>query len=128
MTLTALWVKYPHQRIGQVVVAVIPREDLDQRRAMAMLDDIFQGNVLTSVAVGLGAVLLAPLAGPVLRPAAKAVIKGGILAYQGLADLGEAVGDLVAEARYELTEPETAPETDTPQPRRSRPKSEVPNP
>jgi hypothetical protein len=69
---------------------------------MAMLDDIFQGNVLTAVAVGLGAVLLAPLAGPVLRPATRAVIKGGILAYQGLAELGEAMGDMVAEAQAEL--------------------------
>ncbi len=50
---------------------------------MAMLDDILKGYMLTAVAVGLGAVLLAPLAGPVLRPAAKAAIKGGILAYQG---------------------------------------------
>ena len=36
---------------------------------MAMLDELFKGNMLTTVAVGLGAVLLAPLAGPVLRPA-----------------------------------------------------------
>ena len=58
---------------------------------MAMLDELFKGNMLTAVAVGLGAVLLAPVAGQVLRPAAKAAIKGGILAYQGLAELGEAM-------------------------------------
>ena len=97
---------------------------------MAMLDDLLKGNMLTAVAVGLGAVLLAPVAGQVLRPAAKAAIKGGILAYQGLADLGEAVGDLVAEAQHELIEQGTATETDTPQPTpsRSRAKSEVPSP
>jgi hypothetical protein len=67
-----------------------------------MLDDILKGNILTAVAVGLGAVLVAPLAGPVLRPAAKAAIKGGMLAYQGLAELGEMVGDIVAEAQAEL--------------------------
>ena len=37
-----------------------------------------------------------------LRPAVKAVIKGGILAYQGLAELGEIAGGLVAEAHAEL--------------------------
>jgi hypothetical protein len=97
---------------------------------MATLDDLLKGNALTGLAVALGAVLLAPVAGQVLRPAAKAVIKGGILAHQGLADLGEAVGDLVAEAQYELVEPETTPEADTARPRRprSRPKSETPNP
>jgi hypothetical protein len=46
---------------------------------MAVLDDILKGNVLTSLAVGLGAVLLAPLAGQVLRPAAEAVIKSEML-------------------------------------------------
>jgi hypothetical protein len=37
-----------------------------------------------------------------LRPAAKAVIKAGILAYQGLAELGEMASDLTAEAQSEL--------------------------
>lgn len=80
-----------------------------------MLDDLFKGNVLTAVAVGVGAVLVAPLAGPVLRPAAKAAIKGGILAYQSVAELGEAVGDLVAEAQAELVLQDSA-EADGPKP------------
>jgi hypothetical protein len=46
---------------------------------MALLEDFFRGNVLTGVAVGLG-----------------------MLAYQGLAELGETASDLVAEARAEL--------------------------
>ena len=54
------------------------------------------------IGVGLSAVLLAPMAGQVLRPAAKAAIKGGILAYQSVAELGEAVGGLVAAAQAEL--------------------------
>ena len=53
---------------------------------MALLEDLFKGNLLTAVAVGIDAVLLAPAAGQVLRPAAKAVIKGGMLAYRGLAE------------------------------------------
>jgi len=75
---------------------------------MAMLDDLFKGNMLTAVAVGLGAVFLAPLAGPVLRPAAKAAIKGGVLAYQSLAEIGETLGDIVAEAQAEVATQRTA--------------------
>jgi len=69
---------------------------------MAIVDDILKGSVLTAMAVGVGAVFLAPLAGQVLRPLVKEVIKGGMLAYQGLAELGEAVGDIMAEAQHEL--------------------------
>ena len=69
---------------------------------MALLEDVFKGNVLTGIAIGLSAYLLAPTVGQVLRPAVKAVIKGGILAYQGLAELGETASDLVAEARAEF--------------------------
>jgi hypothetical protein len=69
---------------------------------MALLEDVFKGNLLTGLAIGLGALLLAPIVGQVLRPAGKAVIKGGMLAYQGLAELGEVAGDLFAEAHAEL--------------------------
>jgi hypothetical protein len=69
---------------------------------MVLLEDLFQGTLMTGLAIGLGALLLAPVVGQVLRPAAKAVIKGGMVAYQGLAELGEVAGDLVAEARAEL--------------------------
>ena len=58
--------------------------------------------MITAVAVGLGAVLLVPMAGEVLRPGARAAIKGGMLAYYGLAELGDAVGGIVAEAQAEL--------------------------
>ena len=50
------------------------------------------------MAIGVGAVVVLPLAVPFLRPLAKTAIKGGILAYQGAAGLIEGVGDLVAEA------------------------------
>ena len=72
---------------------------------MALLEDLFKGNVLTGIAVGLGAYLLAPTVAQVLRPAAIAVIKGGILAYQGLARLGAMASDLVPEAGAEVDEP-----------------------
>jgi hypothetical protein len=56
---------------------------------MALFDDLFSGgNWVTGLAIGLGAVIVLPLAAPVLRPLAKTAIKGGILAYRGAAGLG----------------------------------------
>jgi hypothetical protein len=74
---------------------------------MALIEDMFKGNAITGLAIGLGAVLLAPAVlpalGRVLRPAAKAAIKGGIVLYrETFAEIGEFASDLVAEARAEL--------------------------
>ncbi len=65
-----------------------------------------------AVAIGAAAVLLAPVILPVLagvlRPIAKGVIKGGILAFEGarvaVAETKETLEDLAAEARSELTQ------------------------
>ena len=69
---------------------------------MTALDDMLKGNLLMGLGLGLGAVLLVPVAGQVLRPAVKELIKGGMLAYQGLAELAEIATDIVAEAQHEL--------------------------
>lgn len=66
----------------------------------------------SSIALGAGVVLLAPVVVPVvagaLRPVAKAAIKGGILAYAKLrestAETFESIEDLAAEAQAELAE------------------------
>ena len=72
---------------------------------MALFDDILSGsNWVTGLAIGVGAVVVFPLAAPILRPLAKTAIKGGILAYQGAVGLVEGVGDLVAEAVVESGE------------------------
>lgn len=72
------------------------------------LEDIFKGgNIVTGLAIGVGSAIVAPLLVPalggLLRPAAKAVIKGGIVAYdwgrQAAAQVGETTSDMVAEAR-----------------------------
>jgi|SRR5215813_487339 len=66
---------------------------------MALFDDIFSGgNWVTGLAIGIGAMVVMPLVVPILRPGAKAAIKGSILAYQGAAELFEDISDLVAEA------------------------------
>ena len=64
------------------------------------------------LAIGLGAVLLAPvvipLVGTVLRPVAKAAIKGSLVAYEKAkltaAETFESLEDLAAEAKAELAE------------------------
>jgi hypothetical protein len=76
---------------------------------MALFEDMFKGgNIVTGLAIGLGAALLAPVVIPVLRPFAKSLIKAGLVAYdQGrvaLAELNETTGDILAEARAELAQ------------------------
>ena len=65
---------------------------------MTLVDDILSGNWVTGLAIGVGAVVTLPLATPIFRPLAKTAIKGGILAYQGAAELIEGIGDLVVES------------------------------
>jgi hypothetical protein len=74
---------------------------------MALLEDMLKGNAVTGVAVGLAAIVLGPTVFPaigrVLRPAAKSVIKGGIVAYRAMiTEAGEFASDLIEEARSEL--------------------------
>jgi hypothetical protein len=65
---------------------------------MARFDDILSGNWVTGLAIGVGAVVVLPLAAPILRPLAKTAIKGGILAYQGAAEMFGGLSNLVGEA------------------------------
>jgi hypothetical protein len=74
---------------------------------MALIEDMFKGNVVTGLAVGVAAIVLGPTLiptiGRVLRPAAKTVIKGGMVLYrETLAGIGELTTDLVEEVRGEL--------------------------
>lgn len=80
---------------------------------MAILEDVFKGGTVTGLAVGIGALLLAPTVlpavGRVVRPAVKAAIKGGMVFYrETVAEIGEMAGDLFAEARSELEHESTA--------------------
>jgi len=73
---------------------------------MADLKDLV-GEGAGPVALGVGAILLAPtlfpLAGRILRPIAKGAIKTGIWLYrEACASVAEPASDLIAEARSEL--------------------------
>jgi uncharacterized membrane protein len=66
---------------------------------MALFDDVLSGgNWVTGLAISVGAVVILPLAAPILRPLAKTAIKGGILTYRGTAGIFGGLSDLVAEA------------------------------
>ena len=79
---------------------------------MAFFEDIFKGNIGTTLAVGVGVAvvgpILTPILGGILRPVAKTVIKAGMMAVdagrEGAGRLNEMSGDIVAEARSELNE------------------------
>jgi hypothetical protein len=76
---------------------------------MALMEDMFKGNAVTGVAVGLAAIVLGPTLFPaigrVLRPAVKTVLKGGIVLYrETTAEIGEFTSDLVAEVQSEIEE------------------------
>ena len=78
---------------------------------MAMkLGDWFEDLGAPGMVAGIGAIVLAPVIIPALakasKPLAKAVIRGGIVAYQKsrtlMAETGEVLEDLVAEVQAEL--------------------------
>jgi urea transporter len=72
-------------------------------------EDIFEGNIGTGLAVAIGVAVLAPVLRPlianIVRPVAKTAIRGGIYAYDAVAETAaaarNATGDMVAEARRE---------------------------
>ena len=71
-----------------------------------MADVLKGGNLLTAAVIGIGASFLGPVVLPALRPMAKSLIKGGLIAFdQGRAawaELNERTGDMIAEVREEM--------------------------
>lgn len=79
---------------------------------MALFNNGLKGNILSGLAVGIGAAVIAPAVVPivasVVKPLAKAAIKGGIMLYEKgrevVAEATEMVEDIVAEAKAEMAE------------------------
>ena len=78
---------------------------------MALFDDLVSAeilgvNVFTGLVIG-AALVVMPLAAPMLRPIAKAAIKGGIYAYNSAAELynqaASGVTDLAGEVQREVS-------------------------
>ena len=85
---------------------------------MGLFDNGLKGNILSGLAIGIGAAVLAPAILPILvgaaKPLVKAAIKGGIVLYdrskESFAEVGEVMEDLVAEVKAELAEAADHPE------------------
>jgi len=83
---------------------------------MALFDDLLKGETAKGLAIGFGVAILAPVALAALsgvgKPLARAMIKSGILLFEKgretVAEFGEVIEDLVAEARAELQEAHAA--------------------
>jgi Protein of unknown function (DUF5132) len=79
---------------------------------MGLLDNGLKGSVVTGLAVGIGAVILAPAVLPALagiaKPLLKAAVKSGFILFEKgketAAELSEVVEDIVAEAKAEMAE------------------------
>jgi hypothetical protein len=74
---------------------------------MSFVEDVFKGgNIVTGLAIGIGCVILAPVIVGIAKPLAKAAVRGGVALYKigrdAAVDTGEAVSDIVAEAKAEL--------------------------
>ena len=81
---------------------------------MALLEGITEslgGSLMPNLLIGATAIVLAPIVVPAvlagMRPVAKTLVKGGVMVYdktrEMVAEVGEQMGDIVAEARSELT-------------------------
>jgi hypothetical protein len=94
----------------QIIHFRLHLEHESRRIFMALLDNGFK--LGTGVAIGLGALILAPTVVPavaaILKPLAKAAIKSGFIIYEKgrevLAETKEVLEDLAAEARAELSQ------------------------
>ena len=64
--------------------------------------EILSGNVLGGLAIGAAALIVMPLAAPLLRPIAKTAIKGGILAFNGTKTLYDQAASGVTEFAAEV--------------------------
>jgi hypothetical protein len=77
---------------------------------MLGIDDLLKRGPLTTIAIGVGLVVLAPVVLPVVgrvsKPLVKELIKQGYLIYEktreGLAEVSELAEDAIAEARMQL--------------------------
>jgi hypothetical protein len=82
---------------------------------LEQLKNMSQNHPLKTIALGVGAVIVAPTVLALLKPVAKATIKTGLILYQKtketIAETGEQLGDLVAEAKAEVIAEQSEKET-----------------
>lgn len=77
---------------------------------MALFENGLKGNILSGLAIGIGAAVLAPAVMPVVasivKPLAKAAIKGGMILYEKgketVAEVGEVVYNMIKDLHSEV--------------------------
>jgi hypothetical protein len=74
---------------------------------MALFDDVpNDGNLVTGLMVGAGALIVWSLIGPALRPITKTAIKGGLIAYREAErfynDATQVIAEIAQEAQQEV--------------------------
>jgi len=80
------------------------------------VQDIFKSNVIAVLGIGIVAAVLVPIALPVVaraaKPFTKALVKSGIIVYEkgreAVAELGEVMEDVIAEAKAEIEQEHVA--------------------
>ena len=80
------------------------------------VQDIFKNNIVAVLGIGIVAAVLIPIALPVVaraaKPFAKAMVKSGIIVFEkgreAVAELGEVMEDVVAEAKAEIEQEHAA--------------------
>ena len=69
------------------------------------VQNTFRNHPLPDLAVGMGTAILVPIVLPLMKPLTKAAIKSGVSLYEktkgAIAETGEVIGDIVAEAKSE---------------------------
>ena len=106
------------QTVSPVLRLAFAGFGIKEGTGMALFNGLFKSNVVTGLAVGIGAAVLGPVVVPAVaraaKPVAKAAIKGGLMLYvrgrETLAELGEVAEDVYAEATSEFAR-ESAPQT-----------------
>ena len=82
---------------------------LESMANSTVLNDLKQtylNNRIQKIAIAVGAAVLTPIMLPLLKPVAKATIKSGVALFEktkgAVAETGEFIGDIVAEAKAEV--------------------------
>lgn len=82
------------------------QNQLHQIPLVNSMTNFYKANPTRAILLGIGVVVLAPTVLPLLKPIAKATIKTGVSLYQksvsAIAETGEVIGDLIAEAKAEV--------------------------
>lgn len=73
--------------------------------ALNQVKNAYKNHPIQTLAIGVGVAILAPAVFPLMKPLAKAAIKSSVNLYQktrgAIAETGEVIGDIVAEAKAE---------------------------